>query len=156
MWIGHNWVVLPVIALTIFSLTQKPGMIGATLSLKPVLWLGKISYSFYSLQLLLLLYLQSNHGALVEHFPALGDNVILLAVSLLVLIGMSGLSYHLVEEPARLWLTSRARKEKRIVALPEDNATPVYSSVDHGNAMLSSASGGGVINRDDESTLLQS
>lgn len=112
MWVGHNWIVLPVIALTIFSLATQPGLIGRLLSTAPMMWLGKVSYSFYSLQLLLLLYLKDHHAALVVRFPMLADNLLLLAVSLAVLVGLAGLSYHLVEEPARLWISRWYQRRK--------------------------------------------
>lgn len=110
MWISHNWMVLPVIAVAIVSLTTQVGLISKLLCTTPFVWLGKISYSFYLLQIFLLLYIKTHHTDIVGCLPALQDNWLLLTVALGVLVAMSGLSYYLIEEPARLWLTSRSRK----------------------------------------------
>jgi peptidoglycan/LPS O-acetylase OafA/YrhL len=110
MWISHHWLVLPVITVAIVSLATQAGLIGKLLCTTPCVWLGKISYSFYLLQIFLLLFLKTYHTDIVGYLPALRDNWLLLTVALGVVVAMSGLSYYLIEEPARRWLTRRARK----------------------------------------------
>lgn len=118
-WISHNWLVIPVIAVTIFCVAQSWGLVSRVLSTAPLVWLGKISYSFYSFQLLVLLLLKSYYSQLVVQIPALGNNVVLLAASFLVLVLMSAAGYHFIEEPARRWIKgtySRVRGVKTSVA----------------------------------------
>jgi peptidoglycan/LPS O-acetylase OafA/YrhL len=118
MWIGHNWLVLPVISLTIFSTAQSFGILSRFLRAPVLVWLGKISYSFYSFQLLVLLMLKSHHEAIVKSVPFLADNLILLLVSFVVLIILAAAGYHFIEEPCRLWI--KARHAKRIVAKADE------------------------------------
>jgi peptidoglycan/LPS O-acetylase OafA/YrhL len=122
MWVTHNWIVLPVIALTIFSTAQSFGVLSKLLSLAPVVWAGKISYSFYSFQLFVLLFLKSHHHTIVEIIPALKDNRLLLLASLGVLMVLAAAGYHFIEEPMRLWI-KRASVAKSW-AKPASMATP--------------------------------
>ena len=107
MWITHNWIVLPVIAITIFTTAQSFGVLSKLLSVAPMVWAGKISYSFYSFQLLVLLFLKSHHAALVVQLPALSDNRLLLLAAFAVLMVLSAAGYHLIEEPMRILLKRR-------------------------------------------------
>jgi peptidoglycan/LPS O-acetylase OafA/YrhL len=150
MWVGHNWIVLPVLTIAIISLTTGAGPINRVLCTFPFVWLGKISYSFYSLQVFLLLYLETHHADIVSSLPALHDNWLLLVVSFCVLVAMSGLSYHLIEEPARLWLANRSRMTAARLARTSGQVASTPQAAKSTNLAISSltASGGGVRSED--------
>lgn len=101
MYIGHNWIVLPVICLMIAALSTGKGPVTWLLSSKLFVWLGKISYCFYSLQALLLFGLTSYHDRLVSVFPLFSDGKILVLTTFIVLIAISAVCFYLVEEPCR-------------------------------------------------------
>lgn len=126
-WITHNWLVIPVIALTIFCVAQCWGVLSTLLATAPLVWLGKISYSFYSFQLLVLLLLKSYHARLVALVPELGNNLVLLGASFVVLVLMSAAGYHFIEEPARRWIKHRASRARPARAAGE--APPAARSV---------------------------
>lgn len=100
-YIIHDWIVLPVISLLILSLIHGQGVFSKLLSTAPMVWLGKISYCFYAFQAIIILGLISDHDRIVEAFPALSDNHLLLAVAFVLLLAMSAAGYYLIEEPAR-------------------------------------------------------
>jgi len=110
IFIGHNWIVLPVVALTIFSTAHSFGVLSRVLSSRVLVYCGHVSYSFYSFQVVLLFALKSNHAELVASFPVFADNRALLAASFVVLMAMSAAGYHWIEEPARLWIKRSSRK----------------------------------------------
>lgn len=102
MWISHNWIVLPVIALTVYTTAQSAGFISKVLAWRPLVWSGKVSYCFYSFQLFILLFLKSHHVTVIEQIPVLADNRLLLALAFVILMVMSAAGYYLIEEPARI------------------------------------------------------
>ena len=104
IYIGHNWIALPVIAFIIFSLSSEQGFVASILSTPLFVWLGKISYCFYSFQALLILSLISYHEKLIHAIPYLANNTVLAVCSLVLLIAVAGLGHHLIEEPIRRWL----------------------------------------------------
>ncbi len=104
LYVGHNWIALPVIAFMIFSLSNDKGLIASILSCRVFVWLGKISYCFYSFQALIILLLISHHDKLIQSAPALSDNKVLAIASLTVLVALSAAGYYFVEEPARRWI----------------------------------------------------
>ena len=83
------------------------------LILAPIVWAGKISYSFYSFQLLVLLFMESFHAKIVEAAPALADNRLLLVASFIVLMVLSAAGYHLIEEPMRQLIKRRMNRKSR-------------------------------------------
>ena len=101
IYVGHNWIALPVIAFMIFSLSNEKGPITAVLSTSTFVWLGKISYCFYSFQALLILFLISKHDGVVHAIPYLSNNKFLAAFSLILLVAISALGYYVIEVPAR-------------------------------------------------------
>lgn len=104
LYVGHNWISVPIIAVIIFALAQNKGFITVLLSKPLLVWLGKISYCFYSFQVVILLFLASYHEKLIEICPMLANNRLLGAASLIVLILLSAAGYYLIEEPARKWI----------------------------------------------------
>jgi peptidoglycan/LPS O-acetylase OafA/YrhL len=107
MYIGHNWIVLPVICLMIVTLSAGKGPVAWLLSSKLFVWLGKISYCFYSMQALLLFALTSHHDRLVSVSSIFASGKILVGATLIVLIGLSAACYYLIEEPCRRWIKDR-------------------------------------------------
>lgn len=103
-YVGHNWIVIPVVAFMIFSLSNNKGIISLILSSRIFVWLGKISYCFYSFQVFILLFMTTYHAKLVEIIPALSNNIILMVVSFFVLVAMSAAGYYFIEEPARKFI----------------------------------------------------
>ena len=101
LYVGHNWIALPVIAFIIYSLSNGKGPVSALLSSGVFVWLGKISYSFYSFQVLIILLLTSYHEDLVLLFPILRNSFALASASFVVLVIVAALGYYFIEEPAR-------------------------------------------------------
>lgn len=100
-YIGHNAVTIPFVAFMLFSLANNNGFLARLLSGRLLVWLGKISYCFYSFQLFIILFMINNHDAVVKLFPFLKNNDLLAIVSFLVLILLSAAGYYFVEEPTR-------------------------------------------------------
>jgi peptidoglycan/LPS O-acetylase OafA/YrhL len=101
---GHYWFALPVFGFLIFSLANGKGWLASLLATPVFVWLGRISYSFYSFQLIVLLALINHHEWFVARLPPLADNRILLALSFIVVLALSAIGYHAIEEPARRWI----------------------------------------------------
>ncbi|NWB30872.1 acyltransferase family protein [Pseudomonas gingeri] len=113
-YIGCNWLVMPVVVLLIVSLCQANGRISNLLSSNAFVWLGKISYCFYSFQALVLLLLMKFHGDLVGEFAILNMNWLLCVFAFAILITLSAIGHHFIEEPCRRkiqkWADSRSYK----------------------------------------------
>jgi peptidoglycan/LPS O-acetylase OafA/YrhL len=107
MFVGHNWIAIPTIAITILFLAHSRSIIASVLATRVFVWLGKVSYSFYSFQVFLLLLLDSHRNTLIRHAPAFEDNVNLLVGSFVALLGMSAVGYYVIEEPCRKWIKNR-------------------------------------------------
>jgi peptidoglycan/LPS O-acetylase OafA/YrhL len=122
LYVGHNWIALPVIAFMIFSLSNEKGLVASILASRIFVWLGKISYCFYSFQALIILLLISHHDKLIQVAPALSNNKLLAIVSLAVLVALSASGYYLIEEPARRWIR---RYHKRGTILRVESASQV-------------------------------
>lgn len=108
-YVGHNWLVVPVVAFTIGSLFLGGGPLDWLLSRPLFVWLGKISYCFYSFQALLVLALIDYHAALVAQFPLLENSKMLALAAFVVLTLVSALGFHFIEEPSRKWIRDRWR-----------------------------------------------
>jgi peptidoglycan/LPS O-acetylase OafA/YrhL len=100
-YIGHNAVTIPVIAFMLFSLASNKGIFAKILSNRILVWLGKVSYCFYSFQLFIILFMINNHDAVITMFPFFINNNVLALASFLVLVLLSAAGYYLIEEPAR-------------------------------------------------------
>jgi peptidoglycan/LPS O-acetylase OafA/YrhL len=118
----HNWIVLPAIMAVIWGCASlRPGQFAARiLSLSPAVYLGRVSYSFYSMQIIIIIYLISNHDSVAASYPLLADNRMLCLVCFAILLAMSVLCYHLVEEPLR----KRISKAYKPQLPPSPNAQP--------------------------------
>lgn len=120
IYVGHNWIALPVIAFMIFSLSNNRGIVASILTSRVFVWLGKISYCFYSFQALIIFFLISHHDKLIQVAPTLSNNKFLAIASLAVLLVLSASGYYLIEEPARRWIR-QYRKEGAIRRVESDS-----------------------------------
>ena len=111
IYVGHNWIVTPFIAFFIYSLVIGNGIIINIFSSYVFVWLGKISYCFYSLQVIIILIIIDHHEKIVALIPALNNNLLLLLVSLILLIIASCISYLIIEEPARKAIQSTIKNK---------------------------------------------
>lgn len=101
VYIAHDWILVPVIALSLLALAYGKGWLASVLALRPVVWCGKTSYSFYCYQVLILLLLIDHHDWIVARIPFLANNAVLCLATFAVLTTISGLSYYLFESPMR-------------------------------------------------------
>ena len=125
LYVGHNWIALPVIAFMIFSLSNSKGLIACIFSTRGFVWLGKISYCFYSFQVLVILLLIGYHDKLIQVVPALSNNKVLMMVSLVVLLAFSAFGYYFIEEPARRWIR-RCHKERSVRGVEFDSRVSLF------------------------------
>lgn len=112
-YIGHSWIALPCIALVIYTASTSTGFLARLLGNRLMVWLGKISYCFYSFQALIILSLIDQHDRLVKSIPVLNNNVVLLLAVFTGLLCISALAFYTVEEPARRWVKRRYSPERR-------------------------------------------
>ena len=118
LYVTHNWLAMPAIGASIYYLAKSNDFFARAMGSGPIVWLGKISYCFYSLQILIILSLVYHHDAIIERLPVLADNRVLLIVSLALLVTASAAAHHLIEEPARRRIRSRyARRAKPYTAV---------------------------------------
>jgi len=113
-FIGLNWFVVPMVLGIVLALRQSNGRVSALLSSDMFVWLGKISYCFYSMQAFLLFMMITFHAELIKVVPLLEINWVLCISSLLVLVLLSAFGYHFIEEPFRrkiqAWADGRGSK----------------------------------------------
>ena len=128
LYVGHNWVALPTIALMIFSLSNGKGPIASLLANPVFVWLGKISYCFYSFQAFLILSLINYHDKLIQIAPLLANNRVLSIASLMVLIALSAAGHYLIEVPAHSWIKKRFHQKSHHLMNEHSNCI-VYSPV---------------------------
>lgn len=94
-YILHHWIIIPAVACSLIALASGAGVIAALLGSKPMVWLGKISYCFYSFQFHVLLFI----GYVA---PKLGlTSAEKLVISFGLLIAASAAGYYFIEEPLR-------------------------------------------------------
>lgn len=101
IYTGHNWIVIPVVAITLCTLATGRGPVAWVLSRPLFVWLGKVSYCFYSFQALIGLSLISYHKEITTMIPALAEGKTLIVCAFICLIVLSAAGYYLIEEPAR-------------------------------------------------------
>ncbi|QBF27618.1 acyltransferase [Pseudomonas tructae] len=114
IYTGHHWIVMPVVALTIYTLAVGRGPITWILSRSLFVWFGKVSYCFYSFQALILFFLVSFHDRLINAFPALANGKILTLTAFICLTLLSALGYYLIEEPARRKIKKHMSTESKL------------------------------------------
>ena len=105
----HNWIVIPGVSASLALLYDASRKGSGFFENAGFVWLGKISYCFYSFQFHVLegfrwLAPPATIGALTYT---------ILATTTLLLV--SALTYHFVEEPARIWIRRRVSRTSRVV-----------------------------------------
>lgn len=99
-YIELSWVVIPVVFLLLVALSKQNRMT-QFLGIAPIQFAGKASYSFYSLQTLVIALLVTFHTQLVTWFPVLHKNGALGLLALVSLSILSSICYVFFEEPMR-------------------------------------------------------
>ncbi len=97
-----EWALLPVVgaALLIYAGSgNHRGVVTQALSMKPLVWLGDVSYSLYLWHWPLIVFMT----------VAVSDSTALLGIAVAVSLGLSWLSYRFIEEPLRHRPTPTAR-----------------------------------------------
>jgi peptidoglycan/LPS O-acetylase OafA/YrhL len=108
IFVADNWAIVPLFAILVFSAaSMRSGPIYWLATLKPLVYLGRISYSFYSFQLVALLWLISNHEQVIRTLPFLKSNGYLAAALFVAITVAAAISYHLLEEKLRGVLNRR-------------------------------------------------
>lgn len=106
-FITENYLVVPVATLLIWCCASlEKGYVYKFFCNKIFMNLGKISYSFYSFQGLVILSLAKYHDQIVAHIPYLKANRKMVVVTFLVLTLIASLSYYFVEVRLRRRLKS--------------------------------------------------
>ena len=100
----NNWIFIPAVCASLVLLfkSEAPAS-GGFMQSSIFVWLGRISYCFYSFQFHVL------EG--LKHFmPAqYAGGWLYLLVAFMLLVGISAAVHHLFEEPVRIWLRKRSK-----------------------------------------------
>lgn len=100
-YVSANWFSVPCVAVAISCLYCGGGIYGSFLASRPMVWLGKISYCFYSFQFFILTVLVAKHNSIIEFAPVFGNNFVLGFFAFLLLVVMSAAGFYCIEEPCR-------------------------------------------------------
>jgi peptidoglycan/LPS O-acetylase OafA/YrhL len=98
---------------------------GRVLSLRPLLWLGTVSYGIYLYHVTLMAWLVDHHGASLGPSPWLS----LAAVTLVVTITAAAASWYLLEEPALRLKNAPLPWRRRAAAAPAPTPAPAPAPV---------------------------
>ncbi|MDR3502694.1 MAG: acyltransferase [Legionella sp.] len=110
--IAHNFATVPLIGLLLFSTASlSSGWLYRFMTNSLFLYLGRISYSFYSFQALVLMTLLTKHDSIVNMFPAMSNVYVLCVVSFLALLAIASVSYYLLENKFRNYLNRKFDKK---------------------------------------------
>lgn len=97
-YIGHNFITIPFISLIIYYCSNQRSLFSTVLESKLFYFLGKISYSFYLMQIVVILYAIKMKNELSNYFN--GNIEIMFFLFALTLL-MSTLSFKFIENPFR-------------------------------------------------------
>lgn len=101
-----NGGIIPLFLVLIIGLALNKGMISKVLSLKPLVWLGEISYGFYLWQFFIYLFFEKFMLQKNEIF-----NTSQFYIYIITLILFSALSYHFFEVPLRKYIKFKGLKK---------------------------------------------
>ena len=101
LYVTHDWIAVPFFVVLLINLTKSQTFISRILEGKILNLLGRASYSFYSLQVFLILLSIKWKSKLQLHWEVLEDNQIFALIMLLILVVISILAYKFIEEPLR-------------------------------------------------------
>ncbi|CAG2152378.1 hypothetical protein LMG31506_04601 [Cupriavidus yeoncheonensis] len=114
LYVSHNWINVPVIGLALLTLTRSDSFLARILSVRPAVWAGKISYCFYSFQVLILFSAVDYRDAIIARFPLLKDDVWWTLSLFLPLMAISAAGYYLIEEPFRVKVRGWLNRERKL------------------------------------------
>jgi len=111
IFVPNNWIVVPVIALLIAYLATCDTALGRLLSMGIFVWSGKISYCFYSFQFFVIF-------SFLEVRIYLPDKgLIVFCSTFVILLSISAIGYHFIEEPFRRRLHGRRAPRDSVVSV---------------------------------------
>ncbi len=108
----HHYVTVPLVAVTISCMASlSSGWLYTILTNRVFVYLGRISYSFYSLQIPLLLLLLAKHAALINYMPMLVDNRIFAFSVFVFLVSSAAVNHYYIEVKLRAYLKRKYREK---------------------------------------------
>lgn len=102
-----NGGIIPVFLILILGMALNDGLIAKVFSLRPLVWLGEISYGFYLWQFFIYLLFQKFFNNSAKSF-----STVEYYLYLLLLISFSAAIYHLYEIPVRKFIKSKFKLNK--------------------------------------------
>jgi peptidoglycan/LPS O-acetylase OafA/YrhL len=105
IYVIHNFVAIPAIAAIVYYCASiSKGYLYRILAARTFVVLGKISYSFYLVQSIPLLFIETNYRMLVQYMPFVADRYLLaFAIFSITLLG-SAVTYYAIENPLRKFI----------------------------------------------------
>jgi peptidoglycan/LPS O-acetylase OafA/YrhL len=108
IYVIHNFVAIPTIAAIVYYCASiSKGYLYRILADRTFVLLGKISYSFYLVQLIPLLFIETNYQKIVHHLPFSSNNYLLAICIFVVTLLGSGVTYYAIENPFRKFIIKR-------------------------------------------------
>lgn len=101
LYVTHNWIAIPFFVLLLISLSEPKNLLSRILSNRILNLLGRSSYSFYSLQVFLILMSIKWKSKAQENLTILENNQTFALILLSVLVVSSIFAYRFIEEPLR-------------------------------------------------------
>lgn len=118
--IAQNFITVPLITLLIFSIASTTsGRLYRFMTNRQFVYLGRISYSFYSFQALILMTIVTQHGFIVNHYSLFANHCTLALFAFLILLIISTISHHFVENRLRSYLNTKFMNKKQTILPPE-------------------------------------
>ncbi len=109
---AYNFATVPLMSLLLFSAASlSSGWLYRLMTNRFFLYLGRISYSFYSFQAFVLMTLITKHDSIVNRFPAMSNTYVLSTVAFFALLAIASTSYYLLENKFRNYLNRKFDKE---------------------------------------------
>lgn len=101
LYVTHNWIAIPFFVLLLINLSEPKNLLSRILSNRILNLLGRSSYSFYSLQVFLILMSIKWKSKAQENLTILENNQTFALILLSVLVVSSIFAYRFIEEPLR-------------------------------------------------------
>lgn len=127
---ASRFVAVPLLGVFVVAVASATGIVRRVMTCRPVEWCGRTSYSRYLMHspVLAMFFLRFPVGPFTS--ASLGVRIAVVASWFVATFAVGGISYHLVEEPARRWLKRRAK------ASSPDDAGPAASAQAAGTRAL--------------------
>ena len=100
----HDLLIYPLFALLVLGLFGNRGYVGWLFGCRPVYWLGVVSYSIYLLHPYLVAPRSTLDAALQSLLPEPWPGLVTAILIYGLLLAVSTLAYHAIEEPGRRWV----------------------------------------------------